>query len=197
MAVKPFSTFGNPEGVAPTPAIFLDRDGVINRQRVADYVVTWEQFEFLPGVLDALREASAFGFPLFVITNQQCVGKGLISDEGLSKIHARMIACVNEHGGDIRAVYVCPHIEGDDCDCRKPKPGMLVRAAEEHGLDLAASWFIGDSGRDVVAGHDAGCRTILVGKDRADELAYLEFYGILPTEQAVDLEDAFRRLRAR
>jgi len=149
----------------PTEASFLDRDGVINRRIVCGYVMSWDQFEFLPGALDALHNLSDFGRPIFVITNQSCIGRGLVTAIEIERIHACMCDEIKRHGGTIDGVYVCPHRPDKDCSCRKPRPGLLLRAAREHDVDLERSWMVGDSASDVRAGQSAGCRTILVGAD--------------------------------
>lgn len=143
------------------PAIFLDRDGVINENR-PDYVKSWEEFHFLPGVLEALRRLSAGSRPVVVVTNQSVVGRGVISPRMLALIHDRMLWEVADAGGRIDALYICPHHPHDGCDCRKPAPGLLRRAAVELGLDLAASVFIGDSFSDVAAARAAGVQPIFV-----------------------------------
>src|SRR4051812_8525293 len=110
-------------------AIFLDRDGVINENR-ADHVKTWDEFSFIPGVLDSLRDLTETGLRIFVVTNQGAISRGLMTRETLNDIHNRMMMHVFEAGGEITHVYHCPHDGHEDCDCRKPKSGMLLRAAE-------------------------------------------------------------------
>lgn len=145
-------------------AVFLDRDGVINRMIENGYVLKWEDFEFLPGVDQAISYLNTKNIPVIVISNQACVGKGLISMEGLKAINDRMLQELGSKSASILDVYVCPHVEKDNCDCRKPKPGLLIRAAREHGIDLKSSIFIGDSDSDVEAGKRAGCATYLLKK---------------------------------
>jgi len=149
--------------------VFLDRDGVINRPAAGGYVRSWEEFEFLPGVLAALRELHEAGWICVVVTNQSCVAKGICSREALDAIHAKMIRAVEAGGGWIERVYYCPHGPEDECECRKPKPGLILRAASELGIDLKSSFVVGDSPRDIEAGARAGCRTILISADGKSE----------------------------
>jgi D-glycero-D-manno-heptose 1,7-bisphosphate phosphatase len=144
-------------------AIFLDRDGVINRRLMGDYVKRWDEFEFLPDIFELLPKAHAAGYLAVVITNQRGIGRGLMSGADLDRIHELMQRSLAERTGErFDAVYHCPHDTAEGCDCRKPLPGMLHRAAAEHGIDLASSWMIGDSESDIEAGIAAGCRTALV-----------------------------------
>jgi D-glycero-D-manno-heptose 1,7-bisphosphate phosphatase len=150
-------------------AVFLDRDGVINRKAAeGEYVTRWEEMEFLPGVGEAIRLLRDAGFFVIVVTNQRCVAKGLITSTELEAMHARMRCEFEAKGATIDAVYYCPHENEPACACRKPQPGMLLQAAREHDVDLAASWMIGDSSHDVEAGRRAGCRTFLI-VDQADQ----------------------------
>jgi D-glycero-D-manno-heptose 1,7-bisphosphate phosphatase len=147
-------------------AAFLDRDGVINRKAPeGQYVTRWEDMEFLPGSFEAVRLLNAAGFLVVVITNQRCVAKGLITPQELESLHARMRLEFQTAGATIDAVYYCPHDYQPPCDCRKPRPGMLLDAAREHNIQLNASWMIGDSDHDVQAGRTAGCNTALVVAD--------------------------------
>jgi D-glycero-D-manno-heptose 1,7-bisphosphate phosphatase len=144
-------------------AAFLDRDGVINRKAPeGQYVTRWEDMEFLPGSLEAVRLLNAAGFLVVVVTNQRCVAKGLITPQELESLHARMRLKFQAADARIDAVYYCPHDYQPPCDCRKPQPGMLLDAAREHNIQLDASWMIGDSDHDVQAGRTAGCNTALV-----------------------------------
>lgn len=145
-------------------AVFLDRDGVINRKAPEGlYVTRWDEVEFLPGGVEAVKNIRAAGFVVIVVTNQRALAKGLISKRQLHSLHSRMWRSLfgTEKGFD--AVYYCPHDKSAECGCRKPQPGMLLAAAKEHGIDLTASWMIGDSESDVEAGRRAGCRTIRIG----------------------------------
>jgi D-glycero-D-manno-heptose 1,7-bisphosphate phosphatase len=141
--------------------VFLDRDGVINKRRL-DHVKSWTEFEFLPKTLEALRALREDGATAVVITNQSAIGRGLLSHADLDGIHHRMVQSVRDGGGDIAAVYSCPHLPADGCACRKPATGLLERAAAELGLSLADSVLVGDSESDLGAARAAGCRAVLV-----------------------------------
>jgi|SRR5450755_4081372 D-glycero-D-manno-heptose 1,7-bisphosphate phosphatase len=145
-------------------AVFLDRDGVINTNAPdGGYVTRWEDFQILPEVPQAIALLNAAKFLVIVVTNQRGVAKALLSLATLEKIHANMRATVQSAGALVDAVYFCPHDKLSSCTCRKPAPGMLLAAANEHHIDLPNSWMIGDSNRDVEAGKRAGCKTILLG----------------------------------
>jgi D-glycero-D-manno-heptose 1,7-bisphosphate phosphatase len=147
-------------------AIFLDRDGVINRKASeGQYVTHWEEMEFLPGVHEAVRLLNQAGFLVVVVSNQRCVAKGLITTFELDCLHARMSNGFARAGATLDAIYYCPHENEPPCACRKPQPGLLLEAARIHEIDLAKSWMIGDSERDVRAGMAAGCRTVRLTED--------------------------------
>jgi D-glycero-D-manno-heptose 1,7-bisphosphate phosphatase len=156
------------QNVTLTPAIFVDRDGVINANR-PDHVKRWEEFVFLPGALEALRSLASQPWPVIVVTNQAIIGRGIAPAAIVDDIHARMRAVVAAAGGRIDAVYLCPHRPEDGCDCRKPRPGMLLRAAREHGLDLSRSYFVGDALSDAQAAAAAGATPIFVSSGRGAE----------------------------
>jgi histidinol-phosphate phosphatase family protein len=144
-------------------AAFLDRDGVINRKAPeGQYVTRWADMEFLPGSREAIRLLNDAGFLVIVVSNQRCVAKGLITAEDLESMHVRMCREFHAAGANIDAVYYCPHDYQPPCDCRKPKPGMLLEAARAHDVQLGVSWMIGDSEHDVQAGRNAGCKTAQV-----------------------------------
>ncbi len=144
------------------PAVFVDRDGVINRRRPGDYVRTWDQFHFLPGARAGLRALREAGYLLVVITNQRGIGRGLMSEADLAAVHERMQAELLRVGAGVDAIFHCPHDLADDCGCRKPRPGMIGRARELFAVDTARSWVVGDSLSDLEAGQAAGIRGILV-----------------------------------
>ncbi|RRR65362.1 MAG: D-glycero-beta-D-manno-heptose 1,7-bisphosphate 7-phosphatase [Candidatus Viridilinea halotolerans] len=150
------------------PAILLDRDGVINENRT-DHVRSWNDFRFLPGSLTALRLLTAWGYRIFVVTNQAAVERGLLSLGTLQQIHARMCETAAAHGAQISAVRWCPHRPETRCGCRKPQPGMLLDLAATMQIDLVNTYIIGDALSDVIAGQAVGCRTILVRTGRGEE----------------------------
>ncbi|MGB8540697.1 MAG: HAD family hydrolase [Candidatus Acidiferrales bacterium] len=141
-------------------AVFLDRDGVINRKPPeGDYVTRWEDFHVLPGVAEGVALLNRAGFAVIVVTNQRCIAKGLISVVELENMHQRMTELLAGAGAIIDATFYCPHEIEPVCECRKPAPGMLLNAARLHRIDLSASWMIGDSDIDIEAGKNAGCKT--------------------------------------
>lgn len=152
-------------------AVFLDRDGVINRPLEKDHKpyppTSLDQFEILPGVAEACRELKQAGYLLIVATNQPDVGRGTLPQATVEAIHAFMCQQL-----PIDRVEVCYHAGRgeEECDCRKPKPGMLLRAAREFGIDLRQSWMVGDRWRDIDCGKAAGCRTIFIDWGYAEEL---------------------------
>ena len=151
------------------PTIFLDRDGVINRKRDDDYVKHWGEFEFLPGVKEALQILTEQNYRLIVVTNQRGIARGWMSEADVQAVHARMLAEVAP--AQIAAIYCCPH-DKDQCDCRKPKIGMFLQAQQAFPeIDFAHSVLIGDSLSDMEAGANLGCRNILIGADAGYECA--------------------------
>jgi D-glycero-D-manno-heptose 1,7-bisphosphate phosphatase len=156
-------------------AVFLDRDGVINQKPPeGQYVTRWEEMQFLPGVPEAITLLLRAGFCVFAVSNQRCVAKGLLTVADVESIHQRMCQKLAAQGAVITEVYFCPHEKTPPCNCRKPAPGMLLKAARAHRIDLTASWMIGDSDIDIEAGRQAGCRTVRIVEgdetksDRAD-----------------------------
>lgn len=180
-----------------TRAAFLDRDGVINRKAPdGQYVTRWEDFHLLPGAIEGISELNRAGFCVIVVTNQRCVAKGLLTEADLKKLHQRMSDHLAQGGATIDAIYYCPHELEPPCRCRKPAPGMLLEAARSFSLDLAESWMIGDSDIDILAGRNAGCRTVrLSAKNQAEREP--EHTAALPCEAdivAPSLHDAIRQI---
>ncbi|HZL14069.1 MAG TPA: HAD family hydrolase [Verrucomicrobiae bacterium] len=169
-------------------AVFLDRDGVINRaleKESKPYPPTnLAEFEILPEVLAACARLKAAGFLLVVATNQPDVGRGTLKKEVVEKIHAHMMTQL-----PIDRVEVCFHAgKGlSDCDCRKPKPGMLLHAARELNIDLSQSWMVGDRWRDVDCGHAAGCKTIFIDRGYAEELKQKPDFSARNLGEAADI----------
>jgi D-glycero-D-manno-heptose 1,7-bisphosphate phosphatase len=180
-----------------TRAVFLDRDGVINRNAPeGQYVTSWEDFHILPGVVEGIALLNREGFSVIVVTNQRCVAKGLITEAELEKMHQRMSEFLARAGATINAIYYCPHETESSCACRKPAPGMLLDAARSRGIELRASWMIGDSETDVEAGKNAGCKTarLTATNDTFDEA---ERPPITPSQAdivAVSFLDVIRRI---
>uniref|UniRef100_A0A6M3LSP8 D,D-heptose 1,7-bisphosphate phosphatase n=1 Tax=viral metagenome TaxID=1070528 RepID=A0A6M3LSP8_9ZZZZ len=155
--------------------VFLDRDGVICAND-PEHVRSWADFHFLPSALDALVLLALSDLAIVIITNQPAVGQGLMTQAELSGIHAQMADAIRDHGGHLDGIYSCPHTAEDGCDCRKPKPGLIVHAARYLEIDRARSYLIGDSTTDVEAGLAAGlrcCYLVLSGRyDGRDLSAY-------------------------
>ena len=154
-------------------AIFLDRDGTINKY--VGFLRDIDEFELLDGVADAIQEINASGYLAIVSTNQPVIARGEVSFDELEMIHNKMETLLGQKGAYLDAIYFCPHhphkgYEGErpelkfDCECRKPKPGMLLKAAQKFNIDLAQSWMIGDGENDIKAGMNAGCKTALIGE---------------------------------
>ena len=168
-------------------AVFFDRDGVVNVfPGPGQFVLNWDMFEFMPGLPAGLERLRRHGFFLALITNQSGVGRGLMPLAALHDIHRRMQQELGQHGFD--AIYFCPHHPDDGCECRKPSPEMIRHACREHGLDAKASFVIGDSGRDIEMGRNAGCATILCrGKLPRPEAMKPEYR---PSHMARTIEEA-------
>lgn len=145
----------------PRPAVFLDRDGVVNRNALRDGVTvppkTPDEFEFLPGVVEAARRLRDAGFLLVVVTNQPDVARGAATARDVERLNDLVREAL-----PVEDVLCCFHDKGDGCACRKPAPGMLLEAAARWGIDLARSFLVGDRHSDVLAGRAAGCRAVLV-----------------------------------
>jgi len=148
---------------AQRKCVFLDRDGIVNVPPVRErYVTRAGDFFLQPGFPAVLREIAGAGFEAVVVTNQRGVALGLMTLEDVAEIHSKLARTLrDEYGLSLLDIMFCPH-DRNSCECRKPKPGMLLAAAEKHNLDLSASWMVGDQERDIEAGRRAGCRTILV-----------------------------------
>jgi D-glycero-D-manno-heptose 1,7-bisphosphate phosphatase len=139
-------------------AIFLDRDGTVIEE--LGYLNDPARVRLLPGAADALLALQSGGWKLFIVSNQSGVGRGLITPPQMDAVHQRFLELLKERGIEITASYMCVHGPDEGCQCRKPSPFFLQRAAEEHGIDLSNSWMIGDREGDLVCGNKAGCSTI-------------------------------------
>lgn len=156
---------------ADRKCVFFDRDGIVNVPPGPGYVERWEDFQLMPEFPDVLRKVQAMGYVVVIVTNQRGVARGIMTQAEVDRIHANLrMVLERDHGLQLLDIVCCPH-EKDSCACRKPQPGMLLDAAERHGLDLGASWMIGDRESDIEAGRRAGCRTIRVSDDPGESLA--------------------------
>jgi D,D-heptose 1,7-bisphosphate phosphatase len=150
-------------------AVFLDRDGTLIIDR--GYLRDPEDISFLPGAVAALAGFQRLGLLLFVVSNQSGIGRGLITDEDAGRVHERFVRLLADGGVRLDGIYYCPHTPDAGCACRKPLPGMLLRAAQDFALDMESSVMIGDKPTDVMAGRNAGCRTILFAARCGAELS--------------------------
>lgn len=155
-------------------AIFLDRDGTINKY--VGFLRNINDFVLIEGVAEAIKAINTSGYLAVIVTNQPVIARGEVTYEELNEIHNKMETLLGKQGSYLDAIYYCPHhpdsgFDGEikelkfDCDCRKPKPGLLLKAAEELNIDLSQSWMIGDSKNDIMAGRSAGCKTALIGSE--------------------------------
>ena len=155
-------------------AIFLDRDGTINKY--VGFLRKEEEFELIDGVAEAVRKINQSGYLAIVVTNQPVIARGEVTFEGLQTIHVKMETLLGNEGAYLDGIYFCPHhphkgYEGEvpelkiECDCRKPKPGMLIKAAEDFNIDLSESYMVGDGENDIKAGKAAGCKTVLLNTE--------------------------------
>ncbi len=178
--------------------VFLDRDGVINADS-PDYVIRWEEFFFIPKSRQAIADLCAAGWTLFVVTNQSAVHRKMITASELERLHRKMVAAIEDRGGEIRDVFYCPHLPEKGCFCRKPKPGLLLEAQRRYGIDLSTAFMVGDSEKDMACGRAAGCRyAVLVrtGNGRQAEKRLKE-KGQPPDYIAPDLFSAARWILSR
>lgn len=166
------------------PCVFFDRDGIVNQSPGPGYVERWQDFHLLPDFVDILRAVRGLGYAAVVVSNQRGVATGCMTAAAVDEIHRRLGATLGEQGLALDDILYCPHERGV-CECRKPKPGMLLEAARRHGLDLARSWMIGDQPTDIQAGQAAGCRTILVGPATAAATPDFRFDSLAALRSAV------------
>ncbi|MFI5315503.1 MAG: D-glycero-alpha-D-manno-heptose-1,7-bisphosphate 7-phosphatase [Myxococcota bacterium] len=160
---------------------FLDRDGTLIEDRKYSYALA--DYAPLPGVYDAVRELRAAGFGVAIVTNQSGIGRGYFGEADFTRFQSHLLADFAAHDAALDASYHCPHRPDEGCDCRKPRPGLLLRAAREHSIDFARSWVIGNEESDVALAGQVGCRAVRIGGgERADRVAV-----------ASDLLDAVRR----
>jgi D,D-heptose 1,7-bisphosphate phosphatase len=189
-------------------AIFMDRDGVINEMiyhqemGIIDSPFTVEQFRLLPQVAEAVSLVNQMGFKAVVVSNQPGIARGNFSRETLARIDAKMKGELAAGGAFLDAIYYCPHhpqgSNGNyriECDCRKPKPGLLLQAAREGDIDLTKSFMIGDGLTDIQAGHSAGCKTILLGRMKCELCRLMQDQGIDPDLIVPNLLEAVKRIQ--
>lgn len=154
-----------PDEIDNTWTLFLDRDGVINKRLIDDYVKTVDEFVFIDGVLDSLKLFKNLFGRIIVVTNQRGIALGLMSNDDLSVIHEFMLDRVGRIGGRIDRIYHCPHDKGDNCDCRKPKPGMLMKAYDDFPeIDFKKSIMVGDSDSDMQMGRSRSLINIYISE---------------------------------
>ncbi len=182
----------NPTSNSFRPAIFLDRDGVINENR-PNYVLRWEHIRLIPSALAALAALAQSEYAIVIVTNQSGVGRGVFSRAQANDLNQRLVALIVENHGRIDAVKLCPHRPDECCVCRKPQPGLLLQAAQELRLDLNRSWMVGDAVTDIQAGLAAGVRPILLrtgrGIAQAELLKSHELDDILVLDDLADAAD--------
>ena len=147
-------------------AVFLDRDGVINEER-KDYVKNLDEFIILKGVSKAIKLLKEKNFLVIIVTNQSAVNRKLLTENQLNEIHNYLQVNLRKDHTTCDAIYYCPHKPEENCKCRKPKPGLLLRAAEEHSIDMKNSFLIGDSMTDIEAADTAGCKGILLKENES------------------------------
>jgi D-glycero-D-manno-heptose 1,7-bisphosphate phosphatase len=197
-----------PGGRRPRPAIFLDKDGTLIED--LPYNVDPRRIRLAPGAREGIRLLAGAGHRFVIVTNQSGVARGYFSEADLDEVRDHLAWLIEDLGGSLEGFYACPHLPDGindfaiECDCRKPLPGLIHRAADELGIDLAASWFVGDTWMDAAAGKAAGCRTIMVGPDartadslpddRRPDAAVRDLLGaaqvILAADEAASLEGA-------
>lgn len=188
-------------------AVFLDRDGVINEMvyyqemGIIDPPFTVEQFKLLPGVAEAIRKLREEGFRAIIVSNQPGIAKGHLSQEGFEKIKTKMKKELAKEGAFLDGEYYCLHHPESkagnlkvNCDCRKPKPGLLLQGAKDLDIDLSRSWMIGDGLTDVTAGKSAGCKTILLGRMKCQLCTRMDEENAKPDIIAANLLEAARTI---
>lgn len=167
-------------------AIFLDRDGTINKY--VGFLRNIDDFELIPGAADAVKKINKSGYLAIIVTNQPVIARGEVSIEELEEIHKKLETLLGETGAYIDDIFYCPHhpdrgFEGErpeykmECECRKPKPGLILKAAEKYNISLEDSWMIGDSESDIQAGLNAGCKTAFINDDHCKEIDNVTVYG--------------------
>lgn len=193
---------------AKAKAVFLDRDGVINEliyyseQGIIDSPFTPEQFRLLPTVSDAIKKFHKMGYKLVLVSNQPGIAKGFMSADTFQELRDKMKRELAEGGASLDAEYYClHHLDAKvaelrtNCECRKPKPGLLLQAAKEMGIDLSQSWMVGDNLTDIKAGKKAGTRTILIGRMKCELCRLMEEDGARPDAVCSNLLEAAEKVK--
>jgi len=186
-------------------SIFLDRDGVINRLAffpelgIIDSPLNPAQFRLMPGAAEAIRSFNSLGLKVIVVSNQPAIAKGKMSEELFNQVCLKMKTLLKKKGAHVDAEYYCLHHPQaklaeykTDCDCRKPKPGLIMRAAKDFDLDLSKSYMIGDGLTDIKAGRAVGCRSILIGQIKCDMCRLMEEMEVKPNLITPTLLDAYK-----
>jgi D-glycero-D-manno-heptose 1,7-bisphosphate phosphatase len=176
-----------------TDAVFLDRDGVINRLAffpelgIIDSPLNPSQFRLIPGAAEAIRNFNSLGLKVIIVSNQPAIAKGKMSEELFDKIRSKMKTLLEKKGAHVDAEYYCfhhPHAKRQKfkavCDCRKPKPGLILQAKQDFGLDTSKCYMIGDGLLDIKAGHAVGCKCILIGELKCDLCRRMEAMQVKP-----------------
>jgi D-glycero-D-manno-heptose 1,7-bisphosphate phosphatase len=179
-----------PEAGLSRPAVFLDRDGTISED--VGYLNDVSQFRMFPFAAGAIRRLNDANLPVIVVTNQSGVGRGFFAESMVQTVHREMVQQLAAAGAHLTAIYYCPHTSEDECECRKPKPGMIRQAASEHGVDLARSFVVGDRYGDVELAQANGGQGVLVRTGYGDEDLRVNGAGCIrqPDFVADDLTDA-------
>ena len=141
--------------------VFLDRDGVLNKNK-DDYVKHISELEIFPFISESIKKLQSVGFKIIVITNQSAINRGLITEKHLNEIHEKIQSFLIQHNAKIDYFYYCPHTPTENCSCRKPKSGLLLKAIDDFSIDVNNSWFIGDRDSDIQAGESVGCKTLKI-----------------------------------
>jgi D-glycero-D-manno-heptose 1,7-bisphosphate phosphatase len=175
-------------------AVFLDRDGTIGEE--LGYVNHIDRFQIFPYAAEAIRQLNRANIPVIVVTNQSGIARNIFPESLVHEVHKKMVAELAAGGAWIDAIYFCPHKSEDACECRKPNPGLLERAAREHALDLSGSWIVGDRYADLEMGHAAGTRGILVmtGYGRGEYELHRDTWPRQPDILAENLKDAVLKI---
>lgn len=179
-------------------AIFLDRDGVVNKY--VGFLKNIDDFELVPGIADIIKKINDLGYLVIIVSNQPVVARGEMTFEQLEMVHNKMETLLGENGAYVDGIYYCPHhpdkgFDGEipelkfDCNCRKPKPGMLLKAAQDYNIDLSESWMIGDSKNDILAGKNAGCSTAFLCNQYSKSFSFENF------DQDISITDLSQMLR--